>query len=62
VIVAFDGRAISGPERLRWVASLAGVGKTSIARVARGSRIFDLKITLDELRTAPTQIPAMPFP
>ncbi|HEX3775368.1 MAG TPA: trypsin-like peptidase domain-containing protein, partial [Polyangiaceae bacterium] len=61
VIVAFDGEPLPGPERLRWVASLAGVGKVATLRVARGSRTFDLKLTLDELteqpRTAPEEEP-----
>ena len=49
VIQAFEGEALTGPERLRWVASLAGVGKPATLRVARGGRIFDLKVTLVEL-------------
>jgi len=49
VIQAFDGEALTGPERLRWVASLAGVGKPATLRVVRGGRTFDLKITLVEL-------------
>jgi serine protease Do len=49
VIEAFEGEALTGPERLRWVASLAGVGKAVTLRIARGGRIFDLKVTLGEL-------------
>ena len=49
VIQAFEGEALTGPERLRWVASLAGVGKPATLRVARGGRTFDLKVTLVEL-------------
>jgi len=49
VIQAFDGEALTGPERLRWVASLAGVGKPATLRVVRGGRVFDLKVTLVEL-------------
>ena len=49
VIVAFEGDPVSGPEKLRWRASLAGVGKTVTLRVARGKRAFDLKVTLGEL-------------
>ncbi|HET7538683.1 MAG TPA: trypsin-like peptidase domain-containing protein [Polyangiaceae bacterium] len=49
VIQAFDGEALTGPERLRWVASLAGVGKPATLRVVRGGRTFDLKVTLVEL-------------
>lgn len=46
VIQAFEGEALTGPERLRWVASLAGVGKPVTLRVSRGGRSFDLKVTL----------------
>jgi len=49
VIQAFEGEALTGPERLRWVASLAGVGKPATLRVVRGGRTFDLKLTLVEL-------------
>jgi len=49
VIQAFEGEALTGPERLRWVASLAGVGKPVTLRVSRGGRVFDLKVTLVEL-------------
>lgn len=49
VIQAFDGESLTGPERLRWVASLAGVGKAATLRVVRGGRTFDLKVTLVEL-------------
>jgi serine protease Do len=49
VIQAFDGEPLTGPERLRWVASLAGVGKPATLRVVRGGRTFDLKVTLVEL-------------
>jgi serine protease Do len=57
VIQAFEGEALTGPERLRWVASLAGVGKPVTLRVSRGGRVFDLKLTLVEL---PDEAPAAP--
>jgi len=53
VILSFDGQAIPSPDRLRWVASLAGVGRTVTLRVVRGSRTFDLKLTLEKLPTQP---------
>ena len=53
VIEAFEGEALTGPERLRWVASLAGVGKPVTLRVSRAGRVFDLKLTLDELPDEP---------
>jgi serine protease Do len=49
VILSFQGEALPSPDRLRWVASLAGVGKTVTLRVARGGRMFDLQVKLDAL-------------
>jgi serine protease Do len=57
VITAIDGDAVAGPEKLRWVASLAGVGKTATLKVVRGKRALDLKVNLGEL---PDQQPAEP--
>jgi serine protease Do len=56
VILSFQGEALPSPDRLRWVASLAGVGKTVTLRVARGGRMFDLQVKLDALpeRAAPS--------
>lgn len=61
VIVAFDGLAVISPERLRWQASLAGVGRTVTVRVARGKNERDLEVTLVELPEARPQPPVMPF-
>ncbi|NLE87131.1 MAG: PDZ domain-containing protein [Myxococcales bacterium] len=61
VIVAFDGNEVVSPERLRWQASLAGVGRTVTMRVARGQKERDLQVTLVELPEARPQVPAMPF-
>jgi len=49
VILSFQGEALPSPDRLRWVASLAGVGKTVTLRVARGGRLFDLQLKLEAL-------------
>ena len=49
VIVGFDGKPISDPNELRWVASIAGVHKVTTVRVARGDREFDIRVTLGEL-------------
>jgi serine protease Do len=49
VIVAFDGEEVVGPEKLRWRASLAGVGRQATLRVVRGKRTFNLTVTLGEL-------------
>lgn len=67
VIVSFNGEALPNPDRLRWVASLAGVGKTVTLRVARGGRMFDLQVKLEALpERATPQLPpdldAEPFP
>jgi serine protease Do len=62
VILSVDGKPVSGPERLRWLASLAGVGSTVTVRVARGSRQFEIKVTLEELRTGPPPVEGIPFP
>ncbi len=49
VILAFQGEPLPSPDRLRWVASLAGVGKAVTLRVARAGRIFDLQLKLEAL-------------
>jgi hypothetical protein len=41
---------------------LAGIGATVSARVARGGRQFELKMTLEELRTGPPPVEGIPFP
>ena len=49
VILAFDGKAISDPNELRWLASIAGVSRVVPVQVSRSGRIFDLRVTLGEL-------------
>jgi serine protease Do len=49
VIVSFDNRAIAGKEMLRWVASIAGVGRSVEMKVIREQRPVDLRVTLGEL-------------
>ncbi|KYF71877.1 serine protease [Sorangium cellulosum] len=49
VIIGFEGKAISDPNELRWMASIAGVSKTVTLRVARLERVFDVRLTLGEL-------------
>jgi serine protease Do len=61
VILGFDGKAVADPNMLRWWASIAGVGKTVDVKVARGTRTFDLKVTLGELPEQPEQ-PSMGLP
>jgi serine protease Do len=51
VIIGFDGKTISDPNELRWLASIAGVNKTVSLRIARVERIFDVRVTLGELES-----------
>jgi serine protease Do len=62
VILSFQGEALPSPDRLRWVASLAGVGKTVTLRVARGGRLFDLQVKLDALPERPSSSPPLEAP
>jgi serine protease Do len=52
VILAFNGTVVADPNELRWLASLAGVGTTATVRVARGERVFDLRVVLAALPDA----------
>ncbi len=54
VILSFEGEVLPSPDRLRWVASLAGVGKMVTLRVARGGRMFDLQVKLEALPERPS--------
>jgi serine protease Do len=49
VILAFETKKVADPNQLRWLASIAGVGTTVTLRVARGSRVFDMRVRLAEL-------------
>jgi serine protease Do len=53
VILAFDGKTISDPNELRWLASIAGVNKVVTLQIARQERIFEIRVTLGELEEAP---------
>jgi len=46
IIVEFNGKPVRSQHELRWLASVAGVGKTVSMRVRRGDRTFDMRITL----------------
>jgi serine protease Do len=54
VILALEGKTVADPNELRWLASIAGVNKAVTVRVARGDRVFDLKLTLGELQEDPS--------
>ncbi len=49
VIVGFDGKPVSDPNELRWLASIAGVNKTITLRIARLERVFEVRVVLGEL-------------
>lgn len=49
VVIGFDGKVISDPNELRWQASIAGVNKVVTLRIARLERVFDVRVTLNEL-------------
>ena len=53
VIVGFEGRSISDPNELRWLASIAGVAKVTEVRIARGDRVFGVQVKLGELAAEP---------
>jgi serine protease Do len=59
VIVGINGDRTPAPEKLRWLVSLAGVGKQVSLRVLRGKRLFDLRVKLAELpsQNEPTEEP-----
>jgi serine protease Do len=49
VIIGFDEVTGAGPNRLRWLTSIAGVGKKARLKVARDRTILDVTVTLGEL-------------
>ncbi len=53
VILAFDGKSVSDPNELRWLASIAGVNRVITLRIARLERVFDVRVTLGELPEQP---------
>ncbi len=57
VIVEFSGQPIVGPETLRWLASMSGIGRVATVRVLRGTAILELRPTLDALPDIPVETP-----
>jgi serine protease Do len=55
VILSFDGKVVPDPNQLRWLASLAGVGRTVTVRVQRLEKIFDVRVTLGALPALPDE-------
>jgi serine protease Do len=49
VVLALQGSRVSGPEQLRWKASLAGVGSRVRLRLMRAKRELELYVLLGEL-------------
>lgn len=64
VITSFGGETVESPERLRWIASMAGVGSQVRIAVCRAGHTVSLDVTLGELASpAPTQLtPTVPMP
>lgn len=58
VIVAFEGVEVISPEKLRWQASLAGVGRVVTLRIARDGKLRDVQVKLAELPEARPQLPS----
>lgn len=54
VITAFEGEPIPNQEKLRWLASLAGVGKSVKVKLRRGRREMEMTVTLNELPNQPS--------
>jgi serine protease Do len=52
VVVEFGGEAVDRPERLRWLASLGGVGNPAVLKVRRRGALLELQVRLEALRTA----------
>ena len=50
VILAFDGEPVDQDDRLKWLASVAGVGREVTLRMERETKVFDLKVSLGLLR------------
>jgi serine protease Do len=53
VVLAFAGEAMDHEERLRWLASVGGIGRQVTLRVERAGKVFDQKVTLGPLEDAP---------
>jgi S1-C subfamily serine protease len=53
VVIAVDGQSVRDSAHLRWLVSVAGVGKKVTLRVVRESKVFDLPVTLTEKKEKP---------
>jgi serine protease Do len=57
VIVSFRGEPVSGPERLRWKAGLAGVGRRIRLGLIRRGQAVRVEVVLGELSAAKPRLP-----
>jgi serine protease Do len=46
LILEFDGQVVTGKEKLRWLASIAGVGQKVRLKIRRGPRVMELSVVL----------------
>jgi serine protease Do len=53
VILAFDGEPVERDDRVRWLASVGGVGRQVTLRMERAGKMFDQKVTLGLLPERP---------
>ena len=60
VILELDSVPVADPNELRWLASIAGVGKQVTIKASRGTRIFDVKVTMGALPGNPDSDPEPP--
>ncbi len=51
VIIAFEGTPLDRASQLQWLASTAGVGRAVTLRVSRAGKLFDVKATLQPLKS-----------
>jgi serine protease Do len=49
VILTFNGKEVSDPNELRWLASMAGIKTSAKVKIARGKREFEVNVVLGEL-------------
>ncbi len=56
VILDFDGEPVDREERLKWLASVAGVGRQVTLRLERDGKLFDQKVTLGQLGERPVRV------
>jgi hypothetical protein len=48
-LLELDGQQIEGKESLRWLASIAGVGKATTLKLRRATRTLEMTVVLGPL-------------